>query len=62
MIKLQRWGLSKNSLLQKNRKTEANEYDLQEISHLIQEGYTSGILDDEETGTRLSWELKIDIF
>ena len=37
------------------------ETDTQEIARLVSEGYTSGILDNEE-GYRISWDLKIEKF
>ena len=38
-----------------------NEIDLGEIARLIQEGYTSGRLEDE-TGKRIAWELKMEVW
>lgn len=39
---------------------EVADDELHEIARLIQEGYTSGILDSE--GYRVSWSLKMDKF
>jgi hypothetical protein len=46
---------------------ETTQEDLQEIARLIQQGFTSGLLEreeDEETGEKaasISWELSIEI-
>lgn len=40
---------------------ELNDIDRQEIARLIIDGCSSGILDDE-SGYRISWELKTDKF
>jgi hypothetical protein len=42
-------------------KIEVNDYNRQEIARLVNEGNTSGILDDEE-GYRIIWELSIKKF
>lgn len=42
---------------------EFNDRDREEIARLIKEGFSSGILDDEENGgKKIVWELKINIF
>lgn len=40
-----------------NEDKEINDIDLQEITRLIQDGVTSGILDSE--GWRISWKLEM---
>jgi len=43
------------------KEDEVNNYDLQEIARLIEEGNTSGILDDGN-GYKISWSIEINKF
>jgi hypothetical protein len=40
---------------------EVTDVDLEELARLIKEGYTGGRLDDE-SGKRITWELKLDVW
>ena len=50
-----------NEVNELNEPYEVNEIDTDEIARLIQEGYTSGIV-DSKNGTFIAWELKLNIW